>query len=235
MRFLQSYQTKNGVAFLELTNEQYGKAKGTVKEVEISNRQFEAANGVRLTADGTITTIDSAKLAKNLDSVQGQNLREPRLVTPTTAEFVRQSEIIKGIAETEQIRQDLGLISNRAREKNVGFANIKLQGQESRVVAHSGEISKNGTVSSPQKRFFKTNTTREGNTRQFEVELKILEDFANKHFKNSKEIKGEIYLFTELPPCLSCTEVFQQFREMFPNVRLEVASGEFRPIKIKRQ
>ena len=64
--------------------------------MEISNRQFEAANGTRLTADGTITTINETKLAKNLDSVQGQNLREPRLVTPTTAEFIRNVEVILG-------------------------------------------------------------------------------------------------------------------------------------------
>ncbi|MBA3694030.1 MAG: hypothetical protein H0W77_11445, partial [Acidobacteria bacterium] len=184
-------------------------------------------------ADGKITTINETKLAKNLDSVQGQNLREPRFVTPTTAEFVQRSEMIKGLRETEQIRLDLGLISNRARRQNIGFAQINVEGQQSKVIAHSGEASKNGTIESPQRRFFKATKTREGNARQFEVEVKILENFASKYANRAQEIKGEIYLFSELPPCPSCTDIFQQFRQMFPNVRLEIASGEFRPAKIQ--
>lgn len=63
--------------------------------------------------------------------------------------------------------------------------------------------------------------------------MKILENFASKYANRAQEIKGEIYLFSELPPCPSCTDIFQQFRQMFPNVRLEIASGEFRPAKIQ--
>jgi len=235
MKFLQSYQTKNGVAFLELTNEQYAKAKGTVKEVEISNRQFEAANGVRLTADGTITIIDNYKLAKNLETVQGTNLREPRFVTPTTAEFLRQTEILKGMKEVEQIRQELGLTSNNAKDKNVSFANIDVKGEQLKRVSYSGKTSKEGTAPVPQKRLFETTITREGNSRQLEAELKILEEFAAKYSDRAQQVKGNIYLFSELPPCVSCTKVFEQFREMFPNVKLEVVSGEFRPTKIQKR
>jgi hypothetical protein len=220
MKFLQSYQTKNGVAFLELTNEQYAKAKGTVKEVEISNRQFEAANGTRLTATGEITTITPKKLAKNLDSVRGSNLREPRLVTPTTAEFVRQAEVVKGLQEVQDIRQTF----NISKDKNIGLAKINVQGQESLTVSHSGRTSKNGTAPVPQNRVFKTGF--DPHNMAFDSEVKILEDFASK-YSDQRDVKGTIYLFTERPPCGSCTDVFQQFREMFPNIKLEVASGNF--------
>ena len=192
--------------------------------MEISNRQFEAANGTRLTADGIIKTIEPSKLSKNLDSVQGTNLGEPRFVTPTTAEFVRQVEILKGMKEVESIRQDLGLTSNRARQKNIGFANIEVAGQQTKSIAHSGKISTEGTSPIPKKRFFKTG--KDNFDRAFDSEVKVLEEFAAK-YENQRDIKGTIYLFTERPPCSSCTDVLPQFREMFPNVRLEVASGNY--------
>jgi hypothetical protein len=220
MKFLQSHRTKNGVAFLELTNEQYAKAKGTVKEVEISNRQFEAANGIRLTADGKVTTIEPWRLAKNLDSVQGRNLREPRFVTPTTAEFVRQAEVVKGLQKVKEFRQEFG-IGNR---RNVGVADIEANGEKWTRVAHSQDQSKKGTSPVPTKRFFKTDV--DGYNRAFDSEIKILEEFASK-YANQRNVKGTIYLFTERPPCGSCTDVFPQFRKMFPNVKLEVASGNF--------
>jgi len=166
----------------------------------------------------------TSKLSKNLDSVQGSNLREPRFVTPTTAEFVRQAEIIKAMKEVESIRQDLGLTSNRARQKNVGFANIEVDGQQTRVIANSGEVSKEGTSPKPERRFFKT--IKDGYGRAFDSEVKILEEFAAK-YENRGNIKGNIYLFTERPPCESCTKVVEQFREMFPNVRIEIASGNY--------
>ena len=220
MKFLQSYQTKNGVAFLELTNEQYAKAKGTVKEVEISNRQFEAANGTRLTADGTITTIIPKKLAKNLDSVQGQNLREPRFITPTTAEFIRQAEIIKGLQRIQEIRQDHVI----SKKQNIAYSQFEIEGQKWETFAHSGEVSKNGTSPVPTKRFFKTGF--DPHNMAFDSEVKILEEFASK-YANTRNVEGKIYLFTERPPCGSCTDVVNQFREAFPNVKIEIASGNF--------
>jgi hypothetical protein len=220
LKFLQSYRTKNGVAFLELTSEQYIRAKGTVKEVEISNRHFEAANGTRLTADGTITTIESWRLAKNLDSGQGKKLREPRFVTPTTAEFVRQTEVVKGLQEVQQIRQEY-IIGKR---QNIAFSRFEVEGQNWLTVAHSGETSKTATSPVPTKRFFKTGF--DPHNMAFDSEVKILEEFANK-YGNKRGVKGSIYLFTERPPCDSCTKVFNQFRDMFPNIKLEVASGNY--------
>jgi hypothetical protein len=190
------------------------------KEVEISNRQFEAANGIRLTADGKVTTIEPWRLAKNLDSVQGRNLREPRFVTPTTAEFVRQAEVVKGLQKVKEFRQEFG-IGNR---RNVGVADIEANGEKWTRVAHSQDQSKKGTSPVPTKRFFKTDV--DGYNRAFDSEIKILEEFASK-YANQRNVKGTIYLFTERPPCGSCTDVFPQFRKMFPNVKLEVASGNF--------
>lgn len=159
-------------------------------------------------------------MAKNLDSVQGQNLREPRFVTPTTAEFIRDVEVIKGLEKVKDIRKEF----NISKKKNIAFADFEIQGQKWVRKAHSSEVSKNGTAPIPEKRFFKTG--KDSYERAFDSEVKILEEFASKYI-NQRGVKGTIYLFTERPPCSSCTDVFPEFRKMFPNVKLEVASGNY--------
>ncbi len=222
IKYLQTVKTRRGIELKEISAESYTATKGAVREVEISNRQFEAARGVRLTAEGKIATTDDWRLAKNLDPAQGTVKQEPRFVTPTTAEFFRQVEIVKGIREVQNIRQDLQIGKGR----NIGFANISVDGKQWRVVGHSGEFSSKNTVSIPEKRFFKIEV--DGHNRAYDSEVKILEDFANKHSANAKTVKGKIYIFTERPPCNSCTKVFDQFREMFPNIKLEVGSGGYK-------
>ena len=32
------------------------------------------------------------------------------------------------------------------------------------------------------------------------------------------QIKGNITLFTELPPCDSCSNIIEEFKRMFPNI-----------------
>lgn len=36
------------------------------------------------------------------------------------------------------------------------------------------------------------------------------------------QVKGSLYLYTELQPCESCNNVLRQFREKFPNISVEV-------------
>lgn len=220
IRFLQTIKTKEGIQLREISVETYQKVKGNLREVEISNRQFDAANGIRLTADGKITTTERKKLAKNLDSAQGTIEREPRFVTPTTAEFFRKVEIATGLEQIQNIRQQY-IIS---KDKNVGFADVEVDEQKWRIVAHSGRNSKPETSPVPEKRFFKTGT--DGFERSTDSEVKILEEFAGK-YENNRKVKGKIYLFTERPPCESCTNLVEQFRVMFPNVKIEIASGSY--------
>lgn len=203
------------------TSAEYAKAKNTVRELEISNRQFDAAKGVRVTAEGKITTNFQGKLAKNLDSAQGINLREPRLVTPTSAELIRQVEVAKGLEKISIGRTKYGISKNQ----NVAFADFEVNGQKWTQFAHSGQKGKPGTSPVPEKRFFKTGI--DGFDRSVDSEAKLLEEFASKYEAKAKDVKGTIYLFTERPPCGSCTDVLPQFREMFPNVKIEVASGGY--------
>ena len=235
MRYAQLVKTKSGeVQFREITAETYKAVKGTTREVELSVNQFDAANGKRLTADGKIVTTNAQRLMLNAENAKGRIEREPRFITPTTAEYARQIEVAKGMQRVEQVRNDLGMTSKNARDKNVAIADFRDFNVEVPVarIANSGDFSKPGTASFPQETLFKTTPTGK-NQRTNEAEHKILEEFATKYASRAKDVRGTIRIFSELPPCPSCTDIFRQFREMFPNVKLEVVGGDFRPDKIK--
>ena len=62
--------------------------------------------------------------------------------------------------------------------------------------------------------------------RCIDTESKILEDIAHQlgynTFSVDKSIVGNVYLITERTPCPSCERVIAQFKEMFPNVSVEI-------------
>ena len=49
-----------------------------------------------------------------------------------------------------------------------------------------------------------------------DTEATILEDIASQI--TDPQIKGKITLFTELPPCDSCSNIIEEFKRMFPNI-----------------
>lgn len=74
-------------------------------------------------------------------------------------------------------------------------------------------------------RILKARAPGGGIDRSNDTEYKILESFAQK-YKNSGEVSGSISIFTERPPCVSCTNVIQkQFSKLFPNVEVRVFHG----------
>jgi len=56
--------------------------------------------------------------------------------------------------------------------------------------------------------------------RWFDTEYKIMEDIAAR--LPDPSVEGEILLFTELKPCLSCWGVMKQFLAIYTNVEIEV-------------
>lgn len=62
--------------------------------------------------------------------------------------------------------------------------------------------------------------------RCIDTESKILEDIAHQlgynTFSVDKSVVGNVYLITERAPCPSCEHVIAQFKEMFPNVNVEI-------------
>lgn len=62
--------------------------------------------------------------------------------------------------------------------------------------------------------------------RAVDTEAKMLEDIAHQLGYNGKAVDktvtGNVYLATERFSCASCTDVINQFKEMFPNVNVVV-------------
>jgi filamentous hemagglutinin len=97
------------------------------------------------------------------------------------------------------------------KENADGFSSVTGEGQfPAKSVNQKGEVNGEGA-------FLRDNDT----------ERKILEDIANQ-LGNNKQAKGTIDLFTELPACGSCSDIIMKFRQEYPNIKLNVYSGEFK-------
>lgn len=57
--------------------------------------------------------------------------------------------------------------------------------------------------------------------RDYDTEFKILEAITAA-LAEETDAAGDILLYTDLPPCVSCRGVMRQFLERFPDMRLEV-------------
>lgn len=57
--------------------------------------------------------------------------------------------------------------------------------------------------------------------RDVDVEYKILSDIQS-NLGNNYSASGKITLYTELEPCPSCQSVIEQFRQMYPNIDIDV-------------
>lgn len=57
--------------------------------------------------------------------------------------------------------------------------------------------------------------------RDVDTEYKILSEIQSRLGSNF-EATGSIKLYTELEPCLSCQSVIKKFKEMYPNIRIEI-------------
>lgn len=118
---------------------------------------------------------------------------------------------------------------------NTAVAEISVAGKPSQTVqAHSRlgnnpETVQQGFVSLPpdEQLIFKPELqVRTGSDfRKYDTEFKILEDFAQNNIQNP-QVQGYINLYTERPPCDSCTNVItSQFAQRFPNMQVRVYHG----------
>lgn len=118
---------------------------------------------------------------------------------------------------------------------NTAVAEISVAGKPSQTVqAHSRlgnspETVQQGFVSLPpdEQLIFKPELqVRTGSDfRKYDTEFKILEDFAQNNIQNP-QVQGYINLYTERPPCDSCTNVItSQFAQKFPNMQVRVYHG----------
>lgn len=60
--------------------------------------------------------------------------------------------------------------------------------------------------------------------RYHDTEVKILEDISSQI--SDPSVHGTINLFTEAPACQSCTNVIFEFRRKYPNIKLNIYTGD---------
>ncbi|AXT46119.1 hemagglutinin repeat-containing protein [Chromobacterium rhizoryzae] len=138
-------------------------------------------------------------------------------------------------AGVDQIRKQYPIMNEKGMPAgNAGVAEINVYGKESvEVKAHSRignspEGQRDGFVSLPppgERILTPYAGPFKGVPRESDTEFKILEAFAQK-YRNDVGVRGNINLFTERPPCESCSKVIrEQFVELFPNVEVRLYHG----------
>jgi len=123
----------------------------------------------------------------------------------------------ESLNKINQTRQEFNIGSKR----NIAFAVYEISGKKGELIGISGNAERAGTVGIPEKRIFDTITTG-NNPRTLDSEVKILESLASNLSENAS---GKVYLFSELPFCISCEGVINQFKQKFPNIDLVVNHG----------
>lgn len=116
-----------------------------------------------------------------------------------------------------QIREEFNVGSKR----NITFADYEIDGKIGELIGVSGNAERAGTVGFPENRMFETVSTG-NNPRTVDSEVKILENLA---LNLSKDFSGKEYLFSELPFCISCSGVINQFKLKFPLIEIIVGHG----------
>ncbi len=120
-------------------------------------------------------------------------------------------------------------VKRLTKEGNVAFADVNISGLKKEWFAHSqidilSDMQPAGAVSNISLQ--PTNPTFQAHIvgthlRNVDTEFKILNDIA-KALGNNTSASGTIKLFTELPPCSSCSSAIAQFIEKYPNIIIEV-------------
>ncbi len=167
------------------------------------------------------TKLIAKQAAKNGDVIEDAGVAISRALVPN-----------QPIPVGEGLRKALALKrANRVgRDKNVAFAEVDMgTGVRLDLHAASGKHHFRGFVPPPgskdgisalQRRFLTQVTGN--NARRVDSEVILLEHLAN---TIPSFAKGRIRLFSELPPCSSCSDVIDQFRRLFPNMEVIVSHG----------
>ncbi len=145
------------------------------------------------------------------------------------------NDYLKTIKELEGQVYDLRKSLTAYQSKgNVAIAKYDIDGDFNYLQAHShtdkiGDSPEAGRfvhLKDSKDRIFDYRTfyKRDGTTytREFDTEAKILENIASRYYKNRREVSGYIKLYTERAACESCSDIILAFREMFPNIKLDI-------------
>jgi len=189
-----------------------------------------------------IANIDESKAAREASRFSEYIKSERQLADDLAAK--RRANKVENLnyaqkVETFQARsQDIrhSLPNKYKNYGNVAVADVNIPGLKTEFKAHSRIHKENADGFSSiaeEGRFPAKSVNQKGEVngegafpRDNDTERKILEDIAYQ-LGNNKQAAGTIDLFTELPACGSCSDVILKFRQEYPNIQLNVYSGEF--------
>ncbi|WP_342479874.1 deaminase domain-containing protein [Paenibacillus sp. FSL L8-0340] len=198
-----------------------------LRNIEESKKAREASNFDKYLQEEKV-------LLEKLNKGTGElSLNKVKKNTPGIGgELYRRSQELRDLLP-EEIR-DLG---------NYGLARVEIPGLKKEFKAHSQiqdadqKWSEGYSPLPPEKieeRIFEpkdvnpwNEVDREGAySRKWDTEYKILEDVAKQLGGSkgavNKDVTGKIDFYTDREPCASCTPIIQEFKEMFPNVKLVI-------------
>jgi hypothetical protein len=132
-------------------------------------------------------------------------------------------------AEIQALRGSLSRVPRTS--GNMAVAEIEIAGIESRIAASSrietpSEVERAMGIVGKEKEpifstFFVPNSAGKLIPRDGDSEALILNNHAAR-LGNNTNVNGTVTIFTELPPCSSCTSVVDQFRVRYPNIKIIV-------------
>jgi hypothetical protein len=165
-----------------------------------------------------------AFIKNTIESQARSEIRKNALVNVQASAEARGSsnfEVHTNLERLLNARIDLDLNSNAKRRRNFALADLDIDGKTSTVFAISGKNNPVETLPTPQIRAFDTFQVN-GTDREFDTEVKILEQIASQSEASST---GIVTIISESKACRSCRNVIQQFEEHFPGIDVEFKSG----------
>ena len=203
--------------------------------VQSQQHEFSFA-GINIEDTGTVgrnTPTPSPKPSNTQPSQNGSNKKPTE--DKGTGNLSYTQKVDKYQERTQAIRDNLP--SKYKKYGNVAVADVNISGLKSEFKAHSRihkEYEGGFSYVIGEGKFPAKSVNHKGETdapnaflRANDTERKILEDIS-RQLGDDKTVKGTIDLFTELPACGSCTDIILQFRKEYPNIKLNVYSGEFK-------
>jgi hypothetical protein len=127
-----------------------------------------------------------------------------------------------GSAQAQLLRQ----LNQVGKNRNIAIMNYNIEEESDSGWASSGPDF-NGSIPKPTDPFFDATPTG-NNLRDADSEYKLLNWLAqrfNPAGVPKSDFSGTVDLYTERPPCSSCSNVIDEFRRMFRLIELNVTDG----------
>ncbi|MBC1357357.1 deaminase domain-containing protein [Listeria booriae] len=187
-----------------------------------------AVRGVNSALDIPSTGVFKPRVARNIGNDLKNNSESLRKNLKDFVTNYKNSDEYLSLSNSQKKRVDRKL--DRLGGGNVATAEVNIPGLKKDFKAHSQIHSTDSlgymddfSVAPAEKDRILKNYIEDDYPRYNDTEAKILEDIASKI--KDPNIKGEINLFSELDCCQSCTNLILEFRQKYPNIKVNIITN----------